>query len=152
MLKKTITFEDLDGNEVTEDFYFHMKKSDLVELQVSEAGGLTTIIRQIIETDDEQQLVAIFKKLILSAYGVRSADNRGFIKNQELRDSFASTDAYSQLFMELATDAEAASKFLNGIMPSSLVKEVEKVTSTDNLNDMSKAELLKKLSELPDDS
>ncbi len=152
MLKKTITFEDLDGNEITEDFYFHMKKSDLVELQVSEDGGLTNTLRAVIEADDEKTLVSIFKKLILSAYGVRAADGRGFIKNDELRDSFAATDAYSQLFMELATNAASAAEFMNGIMPNSLAKEVDKATGGQDLSQMSKAELLAKLKELPDDS
>ena len=152
MIKKTITFEDLDGNEISEDFYFHMRKSDLVELQVSESGGLTAVIRQIIETDDEQKLVEIFKKLILAAYGVKSEDNRGFNKSDALRESFSSTDAYSQLFMELATDANAAAQFLNGIMPAGLAKEIEKVTDSKDMNDMTKEELLKKLEGLPNDS
>ena len=41
-----------------------------------------------------------------------------FIKNQEVWDEFAQTEAYSKLFMELATDAKAASAFVNGIVPA----------------------------------
>ena len=32
MLKKTITFEDLDGNLVTDDFYFHLSKAEIAEI------------------------------------------------------------------------------------------------------------------------
>ena len=35
----------------------------------------------------------------------------------EISTAFSQTEAYSQLFMELATDADAAAKFVNGIVP-----------------------------------
>ena len=62
-------------------------------------------------------IIETFKDIILRAYGEKSPDGRRFIKNQEVRDAFAQTEAYSNLFMELATDAKAASEFVNGIVP-----------------------------------
>ncbi len=41
MLKKTITYEDFDGNQVTEDHFFHLSKADLVEMEVSQKGGMS---------------------------------------------------------------------------------------------------------------
>ena len=38
-------------------------------------------------------------------------------KNKELVEEFKDSEAYSELFMELATNAEAASAFVNGITP-----------------------------------
>ena len=117
MLKKTITYEDYDGNERTEDFFFNLTKAEIAEMELSAQGGLTKMLERIVQVQDSRRIVEIMKDLILKSYGEKSADGRRFIKNQELRDSFAQTEAYSMLFIELATDAEAASAFINGIVP-----------------------------------
>ena len=118
MLKKTITYTDYDGNERTEDFYFNLTKAEVAEMEMTHTGGMEKMLRKIVAEKDSKRIVEIFKDLILRAYGEKSADGKRFIKNQELRDSFAQTEAYSDLFMELATDAEAASAFVNGILPT----------------------------------
>lgn len=118
MLKKTITYTDYDGNERTEDFYFNLTKAEVAEMEMSYTGGMEKMLRKIVAEKDSKRIVEIFKDLILRAYGEKSADGKRFIKNQELRDAFAQTEAYSVLFMELATDAEAAAAFVNGILPT----------------------------------
>lgn len=117
MLKKTMTYVDYDGNERTEDFYFNLSKAELTEMELSHNGGLTKMMEKVVATQDSKKIIEIFKDLVLRAYGEKSLDGRRFIKNQELRDSFAQTEAYSDLFVELAFDAEAASAFINGIVP-----------------------------------
>lgn len=117
MLKKTITYTDYDGNERTEDFYFNLTKAEVAEMEMSYTGGMEKMLRKIVAEKDSKRIVEIFKDLILRSYGEKSADGKRFIKNQELRDAFAQTEAYSVLFMELATDAEAAAAFVNGILP-----------------------------------
>jgi len=120
MLKKDITFTDYNGDEVTETYYFNLSRAELVELEVSYSGGIEAAITRIIETRDVRNLIKEFKKIILLSYGVRSEDGKKFIKNQELRDDFTQTAAYDALFMELATDADAAAVFMNGIIPKGL--------------------------------
>lgn len=117
MLKKTFTYTDYNGVERTEDHYFNLSKAELMEMELSTTGGLAEMINKIVAAQDAPQIVKIFKELVLKAYGQKSADGRRFIKSKELSDEFAQTEAYSQLFMELATDADAASKFVNGIVP-----------------------------------
>ena len=117
MLKKTITYTDYNGNSRTEDFYFNLNEAELAEMVVSVDGGLTAMIQRIVAAQDGKQIIATFKDIVLRAYGEKSPDGKRFIKNQELRDAFAQTEAYSDLFMELATDAEAAARFINGIVP-----------------------------------
>ena len=102
MLKKTITYTDYDGNERTEDFYFNLTKAEITEMELSHDGGLTKLIEKIVAEQDSKRIVEIFKDLILRAYGEKSPDGKRFVKNQELRDAFAQTEAYSDLFMELA--------------------------------------------------
>lgn len=118
MLKKTITYTDYDGNERTEDFYFNLTKAEVAEMEMSYTGGMEKMLRKIVAEKDSKRIVEVFKDLILRSYGEKSADGKRFIKNQELRDAFAQTEAYSELFMELASDAEAAAAFVNGILPT----------------------------------
>ena len=120
MLKKTITYTDYEGNERTEDFYFNLSKAELMEMELSSSGGMEKYIRRIISERDNAKIVAIFKELVLKAYGVKSDDGKRFIKSQQLRDEFSQTEAYSDLFFELATNADAAADFVNGIIPKNL--------------------------------
>lgn len=124
MLKKTITYIDYNGVERTEDFYFNFTKAELTEMDLGTTGGMSEMIKKIITANDVPQLITIFKKLVLDAYGEKSADGKRFIKSPELSTAFSQTEAYSQLFMELATDADVASKFVNGIIPSDVSNSV----------------------------
>lgn len=118
MLKKTITYTDYNNVERTEDFYFNLTKAELMEMEMGAVGGLSGMIEKIVSAKDAPAIIKVFKELVLKAYGEKSADGRRFIKSKEISDAFAQTEAYSQLFMELATDADAASKFVNGIAPN----------------------------------
>lgn len=123
MLKKTITYTDFNGNERTEDFYFNLTKAEVMEMEMSTTGGMAEMIQRIVAAQDAPTIIKIFKDLVLKAYGQKSPDGKRFVKNNELREEFVQTEAYSQLFMELATDADAAAKFVNGIMPADLVQQ-----------------------------
>ena len=118
MLKETIVYTDYNGVERTEDHYFNLSKAEIMEMELSIAGGLSAMIEKIISAQDAPGLIKIFKELILKAYGEKSADGKRFIKSPELSEAFSQTEAYSELFMKLATDAEAASRFVNGIIPA----------------------------------
>lgn len=123
MLKKTITYTDYNGNTRTEDFYFNLSQAEVTEMMLSVDGGLTEMIRRIVAAQDGKQIISTFKDIVLKAYGEKSPDGKRFVKNQELRDAFAQTEAYSKLFMELATDADAAAVFVNGILPPQQAEE-----------------------------
>lgn len=126
MLKKTITYEDFNGNTRTEDFYFNLTQAEVVEMQLSTSGGFDKMLTNIINAQDEPSLIKEFKKIIKASYGVKSSDGRKFIKNDEVFEDFASTEAYAKLFVELATNDEAASEFVNGIMPKQFLLEATK--------------------------
>ena len=117
MLKKTITYNDYNGTERTEDFYFNLTEAEAMEMEMSTTGGLTETIRKIVAAQDAPAIIKIFKELLLKAYGEKSPDGKRFIKSEEISTAFSQTEAYSQFFMELATNAEAAAEFVNGIMP-----------------------------------
>ena len=118
MLKKTITYTDYNGVERTEDFYFNLTKAELMEMEIGTTGGMADMIKRIIDAKDAPAIIKIFKELVLKAYGEKSADGKRFVKSEEISNGFAQTEAYSQLFMELATNADAAAAFVNGIIPN----------------------------------
>lgn len=123
MIKKTITFTDYNGTERTEDFYFNLTKAEVMEMEMSVKGGLAEMIQRVIAAQDQPAIIKIFRDLITRAYGVKSPDGRKFMKSAELTEDFVQTEAFSELYMELATNAEAAAAFVNGIVPADMAKQ-----------------------------
>lgn len=126
MITKTVTYTDYNGVERTEHFQFNLSKAEVTEMEMSTKGGLAEMIQRLIEEEDHPKIIKIFKDLVLKSYGEKSLDGKRFIKSPEMSEAFSQTEAYSEIFMELATDADAASKFVEGIMPADLVAQVDK--------------------------
>ena len=132
MLKKTITYTDYNEVERTEDFYFNLSKAELAEMELSVDGGFAEMAKKIADTKNAPELVKLFKELILKAYGEKSADGRRFMKSEEITKEFAETEAYVNLFMELATDEKAAIAFAEGVMPKFDEANVTTVAAAHN--------------------
>lgn len=126
MIKETITYEDFNGTERTEDFYFNLSKAELIEMELSTDGGFSNYINKITAAKDTKTLIMLFKKIILSSYGEKSLDGKRFIKSEEISKAFQETEAFSILFHKLAVDDGAAANFVNGLIPASLSKEISK--------------------------
>lgn len=126
MLKKTVTFTDYDGVERTEDFYFNLNKAELTMLFNSVSGGLGKKLEQIAKSKDGPTIMENFKEILKLSYGVKSNDGRTFRKSPEIYADFEATEAYSEIFMELCTDAEAAAEFIKNVIPKDLAAELEK--------------------------
>lgn len=131
MLKKEITYTDYDDVKRTEVFMFNLSKAEIMELELGMKGGLSSIITQLIKTNDTPKIVALFKEVILKAYGEKSADGKRFIKINDdgisLSNRFAQTAAYSVLYMELSTNDEAAAEFIKGIMPKGVEVDTKNI-------------------------
>ena len=123
MRKETITYTDYNGVERKEDFFFNLTKAEIMEMEMTTTGGMAEMIQKIVNAQDAPSIIKIFKEIVLKAYGEKSADGKRFIKSEEISTAFAQTEAYSQLFMKLATDAEAASKFINEIVPADVAQQ-----------------------------
>lgn len=131
MYKMTETYKDYDGNERTEDFYFHVTKAEIMEMDFIEEGGLQRTIERIMATQDRKALLDMFKRIVILAYGEKSSDGRRFMKDEQIKRNFTETEAYSNIFMKLATDSQAAGDFINNIIPDDMKEEAAKL-SMDN--------------------
>lgn len=118
MWKETITYTDYFGEERTEDFRFNLSKAECAERQMKFAGGgYGEFLRKIVEAKDAEKIVEYFKQFLLDSYGEISPDGRRFMKSPELSKAFSETEAYSILYMKLATDDQFAADFVNGVVP-----------------------------------
>lgn len=136
MLRKTITFKDLDGNDVSEDFYFNLNKAEVAEMELSKKGGFSEYLKSIIAEGDGGTIIRVFKEIITSSVGKRSEDNRRFIKSKEITDEFLQSEAYSEMFFSLVTDANEGAAFVRAIMPVEVLEKVDaSLTNTVPLPD-----------------
>ena len=118
MIEERIKYTDLNGNEKEKVAYFHFSKAELIEMQLSEEGGLDKLIQKIVDEQDQAKLVALFKTMILKSYGEVVGDGEGFYKDPKNTAMFEMSEAYSELFMSLLTDTDKAIAFVKGIMPN----------------------------------
>jgi len=142
VLKKTITYMDFNDEEVTEDFFFHLSKPELIELEFSHDGGLSAAMERIVAADDRAKLISEFKKIILLSYGKKSVDGKRFIKNSIMREEFESSKAYEALFMELVTVTDSAIEFMNGIIPAGMAEEVTDLASKPEPRVLNRKEMM----------
>lgn len=131
MLKKTIKYTDIDGITREEDFYFNFTKAELLELQVSRAGGFAESMEHLRTSKNNKETLAVIKEIILKAYGERSNESRHFIKKPEHAAAFSHTEAFSNLFMELFEDAGKAAAFFENLMPADVVEQVRSEQRSD---------------------
>lgn len=126
MLKREITFKNFNDEQVTKTYYFNLSKSELIELELGEEGGLAELLQTIVESQNTPALIKQFKRLVLLAYGEKSADGERFVKSDEIRNAFEQTAAYDALFSELATSDDAASTFINAVVPREIMEAGKK--------------------------
>lgn len=125
MHTKDITYLNLDGESVTETHYFNLTKAEAVQMNFHKKGGLEAYAKRIVEAEEHGELIELFQDLILKTYGIR--DGQRFVKNQEQTDAFVQTGAYSELFIELATNHESAIKFFREVVPPDMQSRVDDV-------------------------
>lgn len=151
MLEKKISYEDFNGNKVTETFYFHMSKDDVAEFKYRKDGSdIVDVISRIMSTENVRGVLDILKELARAGVG-RKGEIQGrsvFIKDQEAKDLLFYTDAYSELMMELIENPTAASDFIAGMLPKDMAKNMREATKGEELHNLSKEEIANKMREL----
>lgn len=128
MVKKTVTFPDFEGKEVTKDFYFNLSKMEFRVLDRKIPGGLQNMIDQILKEKDEDRLIDLLDILILESYGEKAEDGR-FVKEdrygRRLSSFFKISEAWDVLFMNLVSNEKELHEFLMGIVPKDVAEKAE---------------------------
>lgn len=121
MLIKPITYKNYNGEEVTENVYFDLNEAEIMELELTTAGTFTQKLKRITDSKDHPEIFRLFKEIVLMAYGEKTPDGKYFLKTDpdghKLSARFEQSMAYPVLLMELSSDADAAAKFINAIIP-----------------------------------
>lgn len=129
MLKKTYTYKDYNDIERTETFYFHFTEAEILDMEMSAEGGFAERVQRIIDAKDQAALMKLIKKFVIDAYGVKSADGRRFIKNEEVKTAFLECPAFSDIFMDMVTNDELAAEFVNGVIPDTMKKRFAEIAA-----------------------
>lgn len=120
MIKKTVKYEDFNGNQKEATCYFHLSKPELLELEYSKKGGFTEWITRLNESQDRKEIFDTVKNLVLSSYGEKSVDGDTFDKSGTIRHNFERSAMYDSLMMELCTSETAIVDFMYGILPADM--------------------------------
>ena len=139
MLKKTIKYTDFNGVERTEDFYFNLNKTELMEMAISKDGGLDVVLARLMQKLEVREIFAIIKELILKAYGEKSDDGVVFMKSPDISHKFECTEAYNVLFMELVEDSDKALAFINALFPEDVRKKIDELRKQENAQNQNPA-------------
>lgn len=126
MLKKTITYRDYNDEERTEDYYFNLSRAELVLMEASRTGGMMAYYQKIVQEKDRVAIMNCFKELIHMSIGRKSDDGKRFVKTEEFATAFEQSEAYSELIMELLSDAQRAAAFFTGIFPKDIADQIAK--------------------------
>lgn len=139
MIKKQITFTDLLGEQRTEDFYFHITKAELMDMELESGGSFSERVQKLVDAKDYTELVKLFKDFIIKAYGERTSDGRGFIKKPELTEAFVASEAFSELYLELASNTDAGAEFIKGIVPADVAAKAAEIEKENNAPKLTEA-------------
>lgn len=140
MLKKTVSYVDFDGNNRTEDLYFNLTQSELMEIAMELPEEFKDIVgddptkvdekiaaTQLVEKLGGKGIYQFLKNLLIKSYGIKSADGRKFEKTDAIASDFSHTLAFDTLFMELLSDDIAAANFVNNVIPGNIAKNMKTI-------------------------
>ena len=117
MIKKIVKYKDFNGVEQEDEFYFHLTKGDLIDMASEEDGSLVDRLTSVSKETDPIKIIPIMKKILINSYGIKSPDGKAFIKDPDEVKNFKYSQAFSELYIELSTDADKAVEFIEGILP-----------------------------------
>lgn len=132
MFIDTITYEDFNGNEVSEDVYFNISKMEAIELESSYPGGYSKKLQDCVKSGDNMDVINVFKEFVDLSYGVKSEDGKRFVKSEEELEKFKSSPIYDEFMLKIISDEEYAIDFAIGVFPS--VDGLNKKTLMDEVN------------------
>lgn len=125
MLTKEITYTDYNGTNHTDKYYFNLNKAEIFKLNYKYKGGFDQHVQNIIKNNDERSMLELVEDLILMSYGEKAINGIDFIKNDDIKTRFQNSEAYSELFIELISNPDKLTEFVNGIIPAGLMAQLD---------------------------
>ena len=136
MLKRPINYEDFDGKQTQDDFYFNLTQTELMEMELDYGDSLGEALQKIVDTQDSRLIYNEFKKLILAAFGEKSADGKRHVKSPEISLGFTQTAAFDALIVEFFENQDTLVAFIKGILPKKIVDQIDAVTAERLANEI----------------
>ena len=133
MIKKTIKFTDYDGNERTKDYWFNLNRRELTEMEMRQKNGMEAMLKKMVEEEDRDRLIDFFKELIEMSIGEKSEYGQYFFKDPDIVRKFKASEAYTELWLELINNTEAAVAFVNGIIPQDIAEKAAEAQQAANV-------------------
>lgn len=124
MYRTDVTYENFDGEQVTETCYFNLTKAEMLQLQLQYPEGYQVYLQRLVDDNNRKAMIDEFKHILSMSYGERSADGRKFIKSEEISNAFMASEAYSELFIKLVSEEGYAEKFMSAVMPKDIVAQL----------------------------
>jgi hypothetical protein len=117
MIKRTITSEDpFTGEQVTNDFYFHLTKADIIRIIGRDRqGDWDKYVKSIIDSGDTDMILNFIESVIRDSVGKRTPEGL-FVKPKDFSEAFIASDAYGELFVSLIQNEEESQRFFKGII------------------------------------
>lgn len=144
MFSREFEYTGYDGQPKKDTYWFNLTEAELYEIDLSSIRGFTGEMTKLLKEERTKEIVDSFKGIILGAVGSVSADGRKFIKNEEIKEDFYRSKAYSQLFVELVSSGEKLAEFLRAAIPDEIRQKME-----EKEKENAKAEGTAKIAELP---
>lgn len=138
MIKQTVSYTDYEGNPQVRDFYFHLSKTEALELY-EDGTKIEDKVKLWEQTGDNRIIFALFKELIGAAAGSRSEDGQLFIKTPEAKAPLMYSPAYDELVFSVLESAETAARFFNGLFPADMAKKLAEISEKNASNESAPA-------------
>ena len=154
MYKQTLTYEDFNGDTVTESHHFNLSKREIKDLFIETPNFVDDFLSAfdtkpvidkktnkpvidpetgevVVELVDRREAAKAIDYIVDLSYGVKTEDGKRFIKSKELLDTFKTTGFYDELMIQLIIDQELATNFFNGIFPKEIQEKAKTLTKEE---------------------
>lgn len=138
-VKRTISHNDLDGNPVSEDWYFTLGKTDVLEMDVvHDHEDVPAYLAAILKDakNHSRDILELWKEMLFRSVGQREGNL--LVKDDAILRKFRYSGAYEQFLSELLDEDDAGASFFMAIMP----KEIQDRVSAEQNKKYEKEEML----------
>lgn len=111
------------GEEEEVELFFHLTEAELTMLDFANKNKYSTF-KENDPKNTVKENIELFEKILEKAIGKKS-DNGEFIKNDQIRDSFLCSPAYSVFLGKLISGEIKIEEFILGCLPRSVARQIE---------------------------